>query len=1635
MAGMSLSAPAPLMGAVQASPTTDQTPPIPSPAPSDQTVVPAVVEPKTAYLEAMHKFGAVSANPACHAYFSTNFGRRPKRDAGPPYPLPPVIVRSHQVEGVVEFARFWYKQYPYHCHHFFPNAGWTIEDLWDNHDIHLHSPSFLREVLTFITRDNYYLARKYAVDWSKQRPDLVAKVGDEVQGVYDTSNDEAIVGKIFTDGDKEHFPTLFLWHVANLMRFSMYKTILQHQDSTASAVATVKATEKADGTKGDKVALETEPSAERKASTATAKKQSVPEHAPGSGSRKTARNAPRLELVSLTAAPGMENIPTIAPPASSRNGPQAPTVPAPPPAVAPPYPPVQMPQMPQMGYPQPVGPGMATHSPRSSPYMQSVPLRPQRGQYPRAPSGSYSNPAHQRLSSGAGWAENISYGQMSRQSSYGSMSATQSPAFQPVHPAQPMMNMNAVNAMHPMSQNPAILLQSVSNGQMPYPPMMQANMMQPPAGPFGPQAMAPGHHPLPRGPNGQELMHMPIGNMTNNAYVQRDPRIDPSMNISNGRRPSRGEKALFNPYPSTRPDFANVAPQQMGRKAGRNSLSNGHPRDRRLSLGPQNHNVYASPIQDQAEHFFASSMGPRLPDARNGPNMAPIAAAKDRPEPDPSVTGDRVYGCDESWIGPENEMVVKLWIGNIQDNVTVADVRLFFQKLFGIPIVTFTLQREKHYGWVTFQSSKDAAKALGADGHQLDGRTISVKVPHSYYCFNKKPMPGYESRPGARGPQEGTRRLSYPQKPSQADGVPTTVPNPAYSPQDVRSTIQPSSEQQVGPAGSPGARKAKKNSKSPKKQKREPIPEENTTIDEASVPNISDQQPTVSEVADHEHVRETEELPQRTEHKVLPATSEVPASTTVEDEPPVTEEFAPLKHVIAISKPPGSPAQTASRKDPPDVAQTTSNQDRNTSPEQAAAELVKSPEAGIVSGAPSASLDSGTENRRSPSLPTSPASPVKQPQAVMQFDHKFVGVADLEPEPSPTSPYTTTAATDQSGSAAEDGPSRSITKVRNSSGNFSPEIHATFENSTPPHTHRESSLPRSAVSTEDDQKQDISFHSAQESQLEPQLEAQQDIPGASSDQNPEGDSVTQLPTVAPIEAPGKVEDVAKAEPITDNKANSITRTADGEIDATEAVATTPLVAPEMAKDVMAPKEAPMIDKKPGPKQTESLNPFATAKALKEAEKKAKKREKKKSKVDKGTPATKPTTKSTIAAAQPTESNAISPMSSSATAPLPADLVKTDLVVGVQGSKTPLPSLASKTELNDAQNQSTTADEHALGKPSARNIVHDGGYTPTSVAYQEGLTLAELKGTLPKLDLQTSHASKPEAQKSRVVPGALSPERSASPSSTARVADTPELVSAPLSSSKASTIGQEATKSTKAARNKIAVPSIDLLNRNGPPSGRRSTSSGKPASSAQAISPTSTLAGDNEVDTSRDQSLAPTAMSEGLNGKICATSSVQHDTDLLCAIGRQPAVEHNDIASVASEATSATLTGTVSPLLMSPSPTAEHFYTPAQTPVTAQPPSQSQLSAKEKQKQKKRTANREARKRKKALEAEEARKNLGEPFAEQLAHITTVRGATSGEWVSYYDFGRDDSMPRTQQKEVPDKVRGPNDGQSGSHTKQ
>lgn len=167
-------------------------------------------------------------------FFSTELGSRNRRRLE--VHLVPAVARSpYDAAAVVQSARYWQTKFKSEytalvkthgsvadclqdqCLCIFPNQGWTPDDLWDATDIHIDGRMFCEQMLTFIARDTWYAADRFAKDWARAHFQQVDFTGVHIGNVYDLNDPLAALDQIFVFGELTSFPRPFLWHVAFIL--------------------------------------------------------------------------------------------------------------------------------------------------------------------------------------------------------------------------------------------------------------------------------------------------------------------------------------------------------------------------------------------------------------------------------------------------------------------------------------------------------------------------------------------------------------------------------------------------------------------------------------------------------------------------------------------------------------------------------------------------------------------------------------------------------------------------------------------------------------------------------------------------------------------------------------------------------------------------------------------------------------------------------------------------------------------------------------------------------------------------------------------------------------------------------------------------------------------------------------------------------------------------------------------------------------------------------------------------------------------------------------------------------------------------------------------------------------------------
>ncbi|KAF1836005.1 hypothetical protein BDW02DRAFT_596806 [Decorospora gaudefroyi] len=123
-------------------------------------------------------------------------------------------------------------------------------------------------------------------------------------------------------------------------------------------------------------------------------------------------------------------------------------------------------------------------------------------------------------------------------------------------------------------------------------------------------------------------------------------------------------------------------------------------------------------------------------------------------EDDPKITSDPVTGCAHTWIGAGNSTVTELWVGDLPSDAHEDEVKQMFQQNVGITPTAISIKHNtsrpnNSHAFATFASNADAKAALTIREHDARLRNgafrPSVTVPKRYYQKDLSPTQRRES--------------------------------------------------------------------------------------------------------------------------------------------------------------------------------------------------------------------------------------------------------------------------------------------------------------------------------------------------------------------------------------------------------------------------------------------------------------------------------------------------------------------------------------------------------------------------------------------------------------------------------------------------------------------------------------------------------------------------------------------------------------------------------------------------------------------------------------------------------------------------------------------------------------------------
>lgn len=399
--------------------------------------------------------------------------------------------------------------------------------------------------------------------------------------------------------------------------------------------------------------------------------------------------------------------------------------------------------------------------------------------------------------------------------------------------------MGGVGLMPVYAQPTPLMSPSFQPTQIAYPPVLQQGRQLPPPAVYGPPQTGPGYQVY--APPMPDARGVPFGELTNNMPYHADRKVDNYGSMQHRGNVVAKTQGLFNPYGAERPDkAANFTQIPTGKKGGRGSFSNSIGRGRKNSTG------YRGFVSNTYDRDDAS----RVPSGMFTGNFADRLTSR---PPNPDIINDHEYGCDAGWIGPSNTTVEKLYVSNFPNNATEKDLLEKFKTkadAYRVDLRTAPGFHHITHAFVYFSSPQQASKCLPPGCKiELHNRVLTVSVPYVYYKMGDTSPAPQEIRPANTTPRHRLSLSSGYTSRSNATGL------TRYSPQDARSDIQEVNRQshQEYPLthGSPQSRHQKSKTspdKNTKPQSRSQLPEfeANTKTGKATV---RDEKPKGAEAA------------------------------------------------------------------------------------------------------------------------------------------------------------------------------------------------------------------------------------------------------------------------------------------------------------------------------------------------------------------------------------------------------------------------------------------------------------------------------------------------------------------------------------------------------------------------------------------------------------------------------------------------------------------------------------------------------------------------------------------------------------------------------------------------------------------
>lgn len=140
-------------------------------------------------------------------------------------------------------------------------------------------------------------------------------------------------------------------------------------------------------------------------------------------------------------------------------------------------------------------------------------------------------------------------------------------------------------------------------------------------------------------------------------------------------------RVLYDPYDGANADFKKASQPHRGGDGYKDHA--GRPRTGSITASRPRQGSYG---QDRT---YPAPVSGNRHTSYIGPRGAKMVNLK--------IVNDKINGCDENWIGPQNNRVVELYVNNLYDDVAEEEIKGMFTNMTGITPVRAIVKQSKPF--------------------------------------------------------------------------------------------------------------------------------------------------------------------------------------------------------------------------------------------------------------------------------------------------------------------------------------------------------------------------------------------------------------------------------------------------------------------------------------------------------------------------------------------------------------------------------------------------------------------------------------------------------------------------------------------------------------------------------------------------------------------------------------------------------------------------------------------------------------------------------------------------------------------------------------------------------------------------